>query len=147
MMRGKGTKVMSVQEIANIQEEKKDLQQALKEGEGYGAGTGREVDTSVFKKQIDRFDKLLEEAKPGRLTGTQKDSLAREAKDLEEKFMEGLPTKYEMDHPAKCPGAVRKHMKWLSRFEKTGMIDRYRTIQRLLNPGEELSIERLRKEK
>lgn len=138
---------MSVQEIANIQEEKKDLQQALKEGEGYGAGTGREVDTSVFKKQIDRFDKLLEEAKPGRLTGTQKDSLAREAKDLEEKFMEGLPTKYEMDHPAKCPGAVRKHMKWLSRFEKTGMIDRYRTIQRLLNPGEELSIERLRKEK
>lgn len=133
--------------MQSLKEEKNDLQQSLKEAEGFGEGTGRSPDVAAIKSQINRIDKLIDEGKPGRLTGIQKDALSKEAAELEEKFMEGLPTKYEMDHPSKCPGAVRKHMKWLTRFENTGMVDRYRTIQKLLNPGEELSIERLRKEK
>jgi hypothetical protein len=139
--------VLGTQEIQNLQEEKNDLRQSIKDAEGYGAGTGRQQDVAVIQRQIDRIDKVIEEGKPGRLSSMQKDALQKEALTLADRFLEGLPTKYEMDHPAKCPGAVRKHMKWLTRFEKTGMVDRYKTIQRLLNPGEELSIESLRKEK
>jgi len=130
-------------------DEKRELQSAQREAAEYGKGTERDgvVNVSVIQRQIERIDKAIEEGTPGKLTGMQKDALVKEAMDLEERFKEGLPTKYEMDHPAKCPGAVRKHMKWLLRFEKTGMVERYKNIQRLLNPGEELSWESLRKEK
>jgi hypothetical protein len=137
---------LSTTEMESLREEKHDLQTMLKEAEGYGEGTGRSQDASLIKKQIDRIDIVLEEGKPGKLTSMQRDALAKEAHELEEKFRNGLPTKYEMDHPAKCPGAVRKHMKWLERNDR-GLVERYRTIQRLLNPGEELSVESLRKEK
>jgi len=50
-----------------------------------------------------------------------------------------------MDHPAKCPGAVRKHMKWLN--VNNEFIEEWRNLQRLLNPGEEESIEMLRKDR
>lgn len=151
MVRGSGKQkqLLSVAETATLNDEKKELELTLKETEGYGKGTERDgaVDVSRIRMQIDRIDKAIEEGRPGRLTSMQKDALLKESKSLEEKFMEGLPTKWEMDHPAKCPGAVRKHMKWITRFERTGLVERYRTIQRLLNPGEELSIESLRKEK
>jgi len=138
---------LSTSEVEFLQEEKRELESSIKEAEGYGEGTGRSQDVSLIRKQIDRLDLAIQEGKPGKLTPAQRDALAKEAKTLEERFLEGLPSKYEMDHPAKCPGAVRKHMKWLTRFENTGMVDRYRTVQRLLNPGEESSIESLRKEK
>jgi hypothetical protein len=38
-------------------------------------------------------------------------------------------------------------MAWLNNNEKTGFVDRYREIQRTLRPGEEKSIETLRKDK
>lgn len=141
--------INSVAEAAALKDEKRELESTLRETEEYGKGTQRDgsINTAFIKSQISRIDKALEEGTPGKLTGMQRDALVKEAKDLETRFQEGLPTKYEMDHPAKCPGAVRKHMKWLLRFEKTGMVERYRTIQRLLNPGEEQSIETLRKEK
>ena len=70
-----------------------------------------------------------------------------EARQLEDRFKEGLPTRDEMAHPARNPGAVRKHMKWLTRNEASGAVDRYRQIQRTINPGDERSIENLRKDK
>jgi hypothetical protein len=155
--RGKGTtatrgkplpNVMSQTEIQNLQEEKKELEHSLKEAEGYGSGTaGEAIDKSKIKAQIAHYDREIANAGPGRMTGRTKDSLAREAKELEEQFKKNMPTKFEMDHPAKCPGAVRKHMAWLNVNEKTGYIERYRTIQRIINPGMEESVESLRKEK
>lgn len=140
--------VLSVSERENLEEEKRDLEGSLKQAEGYGVGTpGAQIDVGAIKSQINRVDAAIHESTPGRLTGPQKDALQKEALALADKFLNGLPTKYEMDHPAKCPGAVRKHMSWLVKFEKTGMIDRYRNIQRLINPGQELSVEALRKEK
>ena len=141
--------VLSETEKSTLNDEKRELEGTIREIEQYGKGTQRDgaVDVAMIKSQINRIERAIEEGTPGRMSGMKKDALVKEAKELEEKFLVGLPTQYEMDHPAKCPGAVRKHMKWIERFERTGMVDRYRNIQRLLNPGEEESIERLRKEK
>lgn len=147
--RKKKTAVLSVTEIENLKSEKRELEQALKEAEGYGAGTaGEQLDKARIKQQIAYYDRAIAEGMPpSRIAGKTKDSLYREEKELEEQFKKSLPTRYEMEHPAKCPGAVRKHLKWLNENEKTGYVDRYREIQRILRPGEEKSIESLRKEK
>lgn len=146
--KAKPKEVLSVTELDDLKGQREELERSLREGEGYGAGTpGEQIDTSKTKREIARISAAIIDGTPGKLTGTQKDSLEREARQLEERFLEGMPTKYEMDHPAKCPGAVRKHMKWLQRNEATGAVDRYRQIQRTLRPGEEKSIESLRKDR
>jgi hypothetical protein len=149
MVRAKAKKqILSLNEIGGLNEERAELERSLRDGEGFGAGTaGASVDTSPIKKQIARLNNEIVDGSPGKLTGSQKDSLHREANELKEQFKLGLPTRYEMAHPAKCPGAVRKHMKWLNENEKTGLIARFVQIQRLINPGEEESIETLRKDK
>lgn len=137
---------MSVNKIATLQDERAELQESLKEAEGFGSGTrGENLDRTMIKRQISRLDLAIEEAKPGRLTGAQKDAMSKRIEELKEIFKVGLPSKYEMDHPGKCPGAVRKHMKWLTVNKHT--IEEWRNLQRLLNSGEEESIESLRKEK
>ena len=145
--RGKGgsTEVMSTNEIEELQSQRQDLEQSLRDGQGFG-DEGR-VNEGAIKKEIAFISQKIVEGTPGKLTDKQKDSLVREEAQLEEKFLVGLPSKYEMDHPAKCPGAVRKHMKWLSNNEATGAVARYRQIQRTLRPGEEKSIESLRKDR
>jgi len=144
----KKKQVLSVTELDNLKSEKKDLEHALKEAEGYGAGTaGEQMDKAKIKAQIAHYDREIEAGTPTKVRGKTIDSLVREAKELEERFKKGLPTRYEMAHPAKCPGAVRKHMKWLNENEKPGYVDRWREIQRIINTGEEKSIEELREDK
>ena len=140
--------VLSTTEIDGLKSEKRELECALKEAEGYGAGTaGEQLDKGKIQAEIKHYEHEIEAGSPGRLTGKTKDSLYREEKQLEEQFQKGLPTRYEMDHPGKCPGAVRKHMHWLNENEKSGYVARYREIQRTLRPGEERSIETLRKDR
>jgi len=146
--RAKRKQVLSTTEIAGLKSEKRELEGALKEAEGYGAGTaGEQLDKSKIKAEIRHYEDEIHAGTPGRLAGKTKDSLVREERELEERFQIGLPTRYEMNHPGKCPGAVRKHMHWLNENEKPGFVDRYRKIQRTLRPGEERSIETLRKDK
>ena len=150
--RGKGVaanaEVLSVNELDGLREERQDLERSLREGEGFGTGTaGEAIDKVAMQRRIHSIGQQIIDGTPGKMTGKQIDSLSRESKELEAQFKKGMPTRYEMAHPGKCPGAVRKHMKWLNENEKTGYVDRYRTIQRILNPGEEHSIETLRKDK
>jgi hypothetical protein len=148
MIRGRGKSVLSTTEIDTLREEREELERSITEGEGYGAGTkGESVDQAAIKRQIANLSQAIIDGTPGKLSGKQKDSLVREVQELEDRFVVGLPTRYEMSHPSKCPGAVRKHLKWLELNEKPGYVDRYREIQRVLNPGEERSIESLRKDK
>jgi len=117
----------------------------LAESEAAGIGTPAEqINKSLLKAQVKRFDRIIDEAKPGRLTGAQRDALVKREAELENSLQKGLPTRYEMDHPAKCPGAVRKHMRW-SQTNKH-LVREYRDIQRLIRPSEEKSIEQLRKD-
>lgn len=139
--------LLGVSEIEGLKEEKRELENTIKEADGFGAGTGREINRGAIQNQIKRLDEAIGSGSPGRMTGAKKDDLAKRAQQLEAEFEKGMPTRFEMSHPAKCPGAVKKHMTWLKNNEFNGRVDEYRQIQRTLNPGEELSIERLRKDK
>jgi hypothetical protein len=144
----KKKQVLSTTELNGLRSDKREAESALKEAEGYGAGTaGEQLDKAKIKSEIKHYDDAIHEGSPGRVTSKTKDSLYREERELEEVFQVGLPTRYEMNHPGKCPGAVRKHMHWLNENENSGRVDRYRQIQRTLRPGEERSIETLRKDK
>lgn len=129
-----------------LDEQKKDLQTQLKDIKEFGAGTpASQMDSSAIQNQIKRIDKVIEEREAPKVSGTRKDELYKECQQIREVLVQGMPTKYEMDHPAKCPGAVRKHLNWLRK--NTTLIERHRTIQRLINPDEPESVEDLRKEK
>lgn len=146
--RAKKKQVLSVSELDGLKSEKRDLENTLADAEGFGTGTaGEQIDKSKIKAEIAHYEHEIQAGSPGRITGKTKDNLFREEKQLEEQFRKGMPTRYEMDHPGKCPGAVRKHMHWLNENEKSGYVDQYRQIQRTLRPGEEKSIETLRKDK
>ena len=149
MVRSKGNqqRLLSEAEIRGIKEEKSELESSLKEAETAGIGTAAEtINKGAIKYQIARLDKYLHEMTPGKLTGAQKDALVKREKELEDVLRVGLPSRYEMDHPSKCPGAVRKHMSWMVRCEKPGFVREYKNIQRLLRPGEEKNVEQLRKD-
>ena len=146
--RAKRKQVLSTTELDGLKSEKKELESSLRESEGYGSGTqGEQIDKGKIKAEIAYYDKEIHAGSPGRLTGKSKDSLYKEEKALEEQFKEGLPSTWEMDKPGKNPGAVRKHLSWLKRNENSGDVNRYREIQRSLRPGEERSIENLRKDR
>lgn len=138
---------LSQSELDSLLDEKKELEVSLREVEsGTGSGTrGSETDVSRIKAQIKRIEMAIEERTPNNVRGAEKDKLALEEKELEKLIAEGMPTQYEMHHPAKCPGAVRKHLAWNARNKER--IERYVRIQRILRPMEPNSIESLRKEK
>jgi len=146
--RAKKKPTLSVTELAGLKSEKRDLENALSDAEAYGSGTaGDAVDRSKIKAEIAHFDREIHEGSPTKVTSKTKDNMYREEKQLEEQFKRGMPTRDEMNYPHKNPGAVRKHKFWLNENEKSGYVNRYREIQRTLRPGEEKSIESLRKDK
>ena len=150
MVRGqhKATKqYLSQSEVEAMQEEKRELNVALAEVEqGAGAGTqGSGVDVSKIKREIKRVDDVIEAGKAPIARGIEKDRLAKEEAELEEKIALGMPTVWEMRKPSQNPGAVRKHMQWGERNFQN--IKRYVEIQKILRPLEPKSIEVLRKER
>ena len=143
-MRGKKKKAyLSPSEVQSLNEEKRELETTVREIED-GAGDGR-VDAARLRKEIDRLDNVIGDGSPEKTTGTQRDRLAKEERDLEERISLGMPTRDEMTRPTKNPGAIRKHMEWCKRNQVN--IERYVQIQRTLRPFEPKSIEVLRKEK
>jgi len=150
MTRGKGTKkpveFLSNTEREVLNEQKKDLETQLRDSREFGAGTpAAAMDQAAIQKQIRRIDTVIENHEPPKITGNRKDELAKECREIDEALKQGMPTRYEMDHPAKSPGAVRKHLNWLR--ENAARIERHRTIQRLINPEAPESVEELRRDK
>jgi hypothetical protein len=149
MVRGSGkTKEMplSSSEKENLLDQKRELQYTLKETQQYGKGTSAEqIDQTKIQRQITQIDQTIQDREPPKLKGSQKDELAEEAKRIEEELREGMPTRDEMSFPAKNPGAVRKHMNWSAK--NVQRIERYRYIQRVINPDAPRSVENLRREK
>ena len=148
MVRGSGKvkELLSQAEKEDLLDQKQGLMDIQKETESYGKGTSAEqVDQAAIQRQIQRIDKAIADREPPKLRGPQKDEWAKEAEQIENELREGMPTKEEMRFPAKNPGAVRKHMNWDARNREK--IERYRYIQRVLNPDDPRSIENLRREK
>jgi hypothetical protein len=144
--KGKGTKeILSRSEEDLLRAEQHDLQGALKDTE-FGIGTAAEqIDKDKIKKQIQGIDRAIAERQAPRLKGSEKDAMAKEAEEIEAELREGMPTKHEMDHPGSNPGAVRKHMSWDKR--NSDKIERYRYIQKCLNPDDPRSVENLRRDR
>ena len=142
--RGKKTqeKFLSVSEEEGLKDQKKELEGELNQTEEYGTNP---VNKSAIQGQIKRLDSAIHERTPGRISGSNKDKLAAEEKQLEETLSQGIPSRYEMKKPQENPGAVRKHMSWGER--NVDNINRYREIQRQLRPGEPRSVENLRKDR
>lgn len=137
------TELLTPSNKTALLDQKRELEDTLKEVDNFGQGTSAEqLDKENIKRQIRRIDNAIESRSVPEPQGKEKDSLIRECLHLEERFKQGLPTKYEMDHPAKCPGAVRKHMAWLDRNRE--YIKRWRYLQNVINPDNPKSIEELR---
>ena len=140
--KAKPKEYLSQSERAGLEDEKREVEVALKQAESYGEG---KVDTSSLRAEVKRLDDAIEERTAPVARGMQKDKLAVEEKELEDKIAAGMPTWFEMRKPSMNPGAVRKHMQWCDRNQAN--IERYRVIQKILRPMEPKSIENLRKEK
>jgi len=153
MVRGQKKHILSEQELANLRDEKREISEtrATLDGQGmeqYGQGTPASgADRAALERQERALDEAIRAGSPGRVTGMQKDKMAREAAELESKITNGMPTRAEMELPQRYPGAVRKHMMWEQR--NTPDIQRWKQLQRQLNPGDPTcsSVERLRREK
>ncbi len=149
MTRGKGKQVLSPSERESLLDEKRELENALKDAESgeYGKGTSAAVDTTALKRQIAGIDQALEKGEAPKLSSQERAAMAKEAEVLKERIIQGMPTRYEMDHPAMCPGAVRKHMNWDKRTQADRA--RYRFIMQNLDPEDPTSadLEKFRKEK
>lgn len=151
MVRGQGKsavqerpqETLSKTEIQGLENEKRELESVIKEAEDKDRAVG--VDINQIRRKIQNIDNAIEERMPDTARGVKKDSLIREEREIEDKLVDGMPTRYEMDHPARCPGAVRKHLKWLS--VNKSRIERYVQIQRIIRPDDPKSVEALRKDK
>ena len=143
MVRGKSKRILTYAERMGLQEEKRDLETLAKEANEPGRTRG--VDVGKIKRNIAHLEKEIYEGTAPRMTGVSKDRIAGRSRELEDKLREGMPTREEMAHPAKNPGAVRKHMSWDQRNKE--VIKEYKDIQRKLNPDAPANIEALRREK
>jgi hypothetical protein len=149
MTRGKGKYILSSSERAGLLEEKRDLENALREAERgeYGKGTRASVDTAALRREIARIEDALQKGEAPKLTPEKREEMVKEAEMLKERITQGMPTRYEMDHPAKCPGAIQKHLNWDKRTE--GDKARYRFIMKQIEPDDPTAcdLEKFRKEK
>ena len=134
---------LSQSEKEGLLDEKKELQSSLAEVQAApGSAKAQMMDVNQIKAKINRIDHAIEIREVPKARGRDKDSLVREEREIEDRLVVGMPTKYEMDHPARCPQAVRKHMAWDARNK--ALIQRYVEIQRILRPEEPKSVEELR---
>jgi len=134
MTRGKGTgkKILSITEREGLIGDKKELEAELRASE-YGAGTNAAgINKEAIKKEIVRLDKEIHDGAVPKVSGIKKDALLAEANQLKEEIKVGMPTQFEMDHPAKAPGAIHKHLNWDKRNAEK--IRRYKDIMRILEP-------------
>jgi len=149
MTRGKGRHILSPSEREGLEDEKRELEVALRDAESgeYGKGTSAAVDTAALKRQIARIGQALDDGRAPKVYGKTRDELVKEAEVLKGRIIEGMPTKYEMDHPAMCPGAVRKHLNWDKRTQSDKI--RYKEIMNILEPDDPTAadLEKFRKEK
>ena len=147
MVRGKGPQqavdTLSKTEIETLRDEQQELKSTIREASDADRAIG--VDISALQKRSDHIDRQIDLKTPQEARGKEKDKLYNEEKNIEDFLVRGMPTRYEMDHPARCPGAVRKHMKWTNDTKEA--VSRYVQIQRILRPEEPKSVEALRKDK
>ena len=140
MTRGRGinpatglNRPMSAGEIQDIRGQKQEAEASLRYAtENQVGGAGGAIDKNKLKAEINRYDAILHQGTPKKVSGMQKDAMVKEVERIKAEMQVNMPTQYEMDHPAKCPGAVQKHMKWDERNREN--IQKFKTLQRQIDP-------------
>lgn len=149
MVRGQGKQhILSVNEVEGLKSEKRELESTLAalEKDGYGVGTqASSISKEGIQKQIKFLDRAIDQGSPKKMTGYSKDKIADEARVLEEKIRENMPSRDEMDNPRRHPGVIQKQVMWEKRNALA--IERWKQIQRQLNPQDPTcsSVEKLRR--
>ena len=147
MVRGKGTKILSISEREGLIDEKKDLEAQVKQQE-FGRGTAAEqIDAAAIKKQVAHLDKAISDGTAPVVRGATKDRLYARAKELEAIIRKGMPTHFEMDNPGRAAGAVGKHRNWERNTHAAR--EEFRQIMRTLEPDDPtaVDVERWRSDK
>lgn len=151
MVRGKGGSMdrsLTHGEIQDITMQKQEAEATLKHLAA-NPGTARQdtIDKTRLQKEAKYLDRVLQENSPKVPRGTNRDSMVKEAGEIAQRIKINLPTRAEMDSPAKHPGAVHKHLKWLKNNETD--VRRYKEIMRRVEPNDPTAtdIEKMRKEK
>ena len=147
MVRSKGSKrSLSVGERDGIKELKQEAVATLKHAEN-NPGATRSIDKERLEKEISNYDRIIADGTPKTPYGKQKDELHSRADVLAEEIQKGMPSRDQMDHPAKNPGAVRKHINWSKVNDPK--IREYREIMKRLEPHDPTAgdIERFRRSK
>jgi hypothetical protein len=108
---------------------------------------GDEINKTKLKKEMAYYDKQIEQGRPKTPRGANKDALVKRAEELVELMKVKMPTRDQMDHPAKNPGAIRLHMNWVK--ENDARVREYKEIMRRLEPQDPTAtdIEKFRREK
>jgi len=154
MTRGKGinpvtgvARSLTIGERQDIVGQRQEAEATLKFVNENPAAVAPGVDKARLKKEIERYDNILHEGTAQKVSGLNKDKLIKEAQRLRDEIKQNMPTREEMDHPAKNPGAVSKHMMWNKRNQKN--IEQYKQIQRQIEPDDPTatSVENLRRNK
>lgn len=133
-------------EKESLLDQKAELEDTLKQIQQFGVGTAAsQIDVTSIERQIKWLEATMDYGALPEIKGKHKDDLIKEADQIEEILKVDMPCREEMRHPARYPGAVRKHLNWNKKNH--GRIERYRQIQRLINPEAPKSVEELRRDK
>jgi hypothetical protein len=139
---------MTIGERQDIAGLKAEAEATLRHAEEHNlGGQGAMIDKGRLKAEINRYDQILHEGAPQKVRGGSKDKLAKEAESLQHEMQKYMPTREEMNHPERNPGAVQKHIQWEERNKKN--IHRYKEVMRTLEPHDPTatSIDKLRRDK
>lgn len=143
----KNREVLSVSEINELRNERREIQETIKDVEEgrVGAGTrAAQIDVGRLKKEEEYLGRAIEQGSPQVFKGVSKDKAHERSKQLEEQIRENMPNRSEMRDPVRNPGAIMKNVAW----EKNNAerIREWRSLQRSLNPHDPTatSVERLR---
>ena len=132
-------------EISTLRDEQREIDNTIKEVSEPGGY--RSIDVNKLKEKSNHIQREIERRTPVILKGNAKDKLIMEERNLADKLAIGIPTHYEMDRPAKNPGAVDKNLNWNKR--NAANIQRWVEIQNAkVAMGEERTyIDSMRREK
>jgi len=150
MVRGKKKldRSLTMGERQDLQGQKQEIEATIRSiEESPGSNRGQGINVSNLKKQSAYLDGVLHEGTPKKMAGTVKDGLIKRAGVLREEMQVNMPTRFEMDHPAKSPGAIAKHIKWSEKNDPK--IREYREIMRKVEPDDPTAtdVEQLRRDK
>ena len=147
MTRGKTKRILTPGEVTDIKGMKAEAREQLNQI-GVGMGTPADnLNKARLQKQINYYERLIDEGKAPKVAGTDRDMMAAEAKGLKDKVTAAMLTRYQMDHPSKNPGVIQKQVRFMQVYKKD--IQRYKEIQRVLEPNDPTAVdlEQYRKER